>query len=334
MANARRWPAVAVAAVALAGCSTGTPAAPPPLPPAAEPATAPPVTVPPAGRVVPVGASPEGAVADPVTHVVAVGTREPDALTLVDGNTGRVLNRVPLPGHLRHLQLAAPGGPVLVPDETANSLLTVTVPDGRISGRVPTGVSPHDATSAANGVVFVANELGGTLSAVRDGRVVRTFTEQTQPGGLAAVGDLVGQIDVRQNDLSIYDAAKLERVARVPAGNGPTHVLADRHGRLVVADTRGNGLLLFRLAPQTGQESRLDLPGTPYGLAYDPVRDRIWVTLTAANEVVGIDASGPRPAVVARFPTVRQPNTVAVDSTNGRLSVTGTDDGVLQLIDP
>jgi hypothetical protein len=31
---------------------------------------------------------------------------------------------------------------------------------------------------------------------------------------------------------------------------------------------------------------------------------------------------------------VRQPNTIAVDHTTGRLFVTGTDDGVLELIDP
>jgi hypothetical protein len=37
---------------------------------------------------------------------------------------------------------------------------------------------------------------------------------------------------------------------------------------------------------------------------------------------------------VTRLPTVRQPNTVAVDSATGRLFVTGTDEGVLQIIDP
>jgi DNA-binding beta-propeller fold protein YncE len=37
---------------------------------------------------------------------------------------------------------------------------------------------------------------------------------------------------------------------------------------------------------------------------------------------------------VARFPTVRQPNTVAVDPTTGRLFVTGTVDGTVEIIDP
>lgn len=44
--------------------------------------------------------------------------------------------------------------------------------------------------------------------------------------------------------------------------------------------------------------------------------------------------SGPRLREVARLPTVRQANTVAVDPTTGRLAVTGTADGIVQFIDP
>jgi len=82
------------------------------------------------------------------------------------------------------------------------------------------------------------------------------------------------------------------------------------------------------------QLARLELPGSPYGLAYDARHDRVWVTLTARNEVVEIDATASPPTVLNRFPTVRQPNTVAVDAATGRLFVTGTADGVLQLVDP
>lgn len=63
------------------------------------------------------------------------------------------------------------------------------------------------------------------------------------------------------------------------------------------------------------------------------MRNRLWVTLTARNELVGV-ALAPTPHVVQRLPTVRQPDTVAVDATTGRVFVTGTAEGVLQLIDP
>jgi DNA-binding beta-propeller fold protein YncE len=281
-----------------------------------------------------VGAGPEGVVADAVTHLVAVGVRQPNTLLLLDDRTGQVVNRVPLPGHLRHLQLAGPGGPVLVPDENSDDLLTVSLPAGTVLSRVHTGTSPHDATEAGNGLIFAANEGGASVAVIRGDTVVHTFTDVVQPAGLAPVGTEVGLVDVRQNELHVYDAAALRSIAVLPAGAGPTHVVADRRGHLAVIDTRGNEVLFYQLTPTPHQIGRLALPGTPYGVTYDPTRDRLWVTLTALNEVVGIDLSGSSPTVVTRIHTVRQPNTVAVDHTTGRLFITGTDDGVLELIDP
>ena len=332
-----RWITVTVlAAAVIAGCGSAPPAAPAraaPLPPAAEPAPAPVPSAPPAGRTVPVGAAPEGVVVDSQTHIVVVGVRDPAALTLLDATTGAVLRKVALPGALRHLQLAGPGGPVLVPDEGSNRLLRVALPGGEITSQVVTGVVPHDATQAANGTIFVANELGHSVVAVRGDQVVHTFTDVTQPAGLAAVGDLVGLVDVRENTLTVYDAQRLQRVAEVPAGAGPTHVVADKRGHLAVIDTRGGAVLLYELSPTVRQIGRVELPGTPYGVAYDAVRDRLWVTLTALNEVIGLNLNASAPVLATPLPTVRQPNTVAVDSATGRLFVTGTDQGVLEIIE-
>lgn len=332
-----RWViATVVATVLMTGCGSPPPAAPPPpqLPPAAEPAPAPVPNAPPAGLVVPVGTSPEGVVTDPQTQLVAVGVRDPFALALLDATTGATRRRVELPGGLRHLQLAAPGGPVLVPDEGANRFIRVTLPGGQLVSEVMTGVAPHDATAAADGTVFVANELGHSVVAVRGDRVVHTFTDVTQPAGLAAAGNLVGLVDVRENTLTVYDAQRLQRVAELPAGAGPTHVVADKRGHLAVIDTRGGAVLLYELQPTIRQIGRVELPGTPYGVAYDAVRDRLWVTLTALNEVIGLNLSASQPVLATPLPTVRQPNTVAVDGPSGRLYVTGTADGVLEIIQP
>jgi DNA-binding beta-propeller fold protein YncE len=170
--------------------------------------------------------------------------------------------------------------------------------------------------------------------AIRGDQIVHRFTEVTQPAGVAAVGNLVGLVDVRENTLSLYDAERLQQIAKLPAGAGPTHVVADKRGHLAVIDTRGGAVLLYEVRPALRQISRVELPGTPYGVAYDPVRDRLWVTLTALNEVIGLNLSASQPVLASPLPTVRQPNTVAVDPTTGRLYVTGTADGVLEIIEP
>jgi DNA-binding beta-propeller fold protein YncE len=307
---------------------------PGPLPPPAEPAAAQPVVATPAGRLVAVGSAPEGIVADPITRTVAVGVRNPDQLTMLNADTGEVSGHVPLPGVLRHLQLAKPGGPVLVPDESSNSLLQVGLPNGPILSRVSTGISPHDASEADNGTIIVANEGGGSVVAVRDNTVVRTFTDVTQPAGVAHAGNIVGLVDVRENTLTFYDAATLAPITELAAGKGPTHVIADRHGRMIVVDTRGDAVEVYQPPPRAARLTRTALPGTPYGITYDPVRDRLWVTLTAANQVVAYDMSQRTPREIERLPTAAQPYTVAVDPSTGRLFITVTGQGAVEIIDP
>ena len=314
----------------LGGCSSSEPAETPPAK-AAEPADSPALTVDPAGTVLPLDPDAEGMVFDPVTGLLAVAVRDPDRLLLVDRD-GATVREVPLPGHARHLQLAAPGGPVLVPAEDANSLVEVALPGGETT-QTPVGSYPHDAAQVAGGQVLVGDEKGGTLSVVDDGQVTATLTSQTQPGGVAVVGDTAAVVDVGAFTLTSYDVPAAALVDVVDAGEGPTHLVADTQGRFLVADTRGDAVLTFTADPLR-QVGRLPLPGTPYGLAYDPSAQRLWVTLTATNEVVALSTAGAALREVARFPTVRQPNTVAVDPTSGRVFVGSRATGELQLIDP
>ena len=301
---------------------------------AAEPQPAPPQAAPIPGRTVPVGKSPEGVAVDAVTRMAAVATRDPDELVLLNADTGEVVNRVPLPGVVRHLRLANPGGPVLVPVESANSLVRVELPSGLALPQVVTGTTPHDAAQAANGTVFVANEHGGTVSVLRGLDVVMVFADSAQPAGLAPVGQSMGLIDVRKNDLTVYDTQNLRIVGSAPAGDGPTHLVADKHGRMIAADTRGNAIRVFEPLPTPHQVGEVAQPGGPYGIAYDPTRDLLWVASSGTNEVVGYDMNEPTPREVKRLPTVQNPYTLGVDATTGRLFIAGVTGGLVQIVDP
>lgn len=302
------------------------------LPPPAEPQRAPAPGAPIAGLQVPVGESPEGIVVDAQTRTVAVAKRNPNELVLINADTGVITGRTPLPGFARHLQLAKPGGPVLVPVESADSLVRVNLPEGSADPQLLTGTFPHDASEAPDGTVFVANEHGGTVAAIRGGEVVKVFTDSVQPAGLAPVGNRMGLLDVRKNDLTVYDTDALTIVGSTPAGDGPTHLVADKHGRLIAADTRGDAIRVFSTEPR--ELASVPQPGGPYGITYDSTRDLLWVASSGTNEAIAYDMAQDTPREVRRVATVQNPYTIAVDSLTGRLFVAGVTAGVVQVVDP
>ena len=300
--------------------------------PAAEPAVSPPLEATPGGRLLKLGAEPEGLVVDGRSGLAAAITREPDRLVLVDLEGRRVTARLPLASRGRHLSLARPGGPVLVAAEIADELVSVALPSGRTDS-VGVGGFPHGAAAAA-GKIFVANEGGDTLSVIEDDELVATLEAPEQPGGIAATAGQVAVVAVAERVLELYDAETLESLGSVPAGVGPTHVVADS-GRAYVADTEGDELLVFDLGAEPRLIASAPAPGTPYGIAIDPVRDRLWLTLTATNEAAEYSIAGGEPKLIASHATIRQPNTVAVDPRTGDAIVAGrTAAGPLQRIEP
>ena len=302
------------------------------LPPPAEPQRAPAPASPPPGRLVAVGDAPEGVVVDATTRTVAVAKRNPNELVLINADTGAVTKRVPLPGFVRHLQLARPGGPVLVPVESANALVRVDLPGGAAEPQVITGTVPHDASETPNGTVFVANELGGTTTVLRGDDIVKVFTDSVQPAGMAPVGELMGMLDVRKNDLTVYDADRLVIKGSTPAGAGPTHLVADKHGRLIATDTRGDAIRVFTTDPR--EIASVPQPGGPYGITYDPTRDELWVASSGTNAVVGYSMASETPREIRRIATVQNPYTLGVDATTGRLFIAGVTGGVIQIVEP
>jgi hypothetical protein len=151
------------------------------------------------------------------------------------------------------------------------------------------------------------------------------------PGTLATIdnGRLRAVLSPRARVLRIDDARTGDRVDQAPAGVGPTRVVGV-DDRLYVADTRGEALLIYHVRPRLTLTRRVSLPGAPSGLALDRARRRLWVTLTASDELVGLTADRTAPEV-ARLPTIRRPEAVSVDSASGTVTVTGRADAVQRI---
>ena len=327
-------------AVLVAGCGgDGSPvqtsAASPTSAPPAEPAPARVPAVPPAGRVVPLPNGPEGIVVG-TSRVAAIAVRNPAAIVLVDASTGAVRRTIPTSGAARHLSLAGPDGPVLAPLETSDELVELSLADGDVvSMTTGVGRQPHDAARTADGTIVVTNELGGGVVFVRDGAVIASLPAgPPQPGGVAAVGRYAAVADVQGNGVWVYDGSSRQQVAQKQVGTKLTHALGLSDDLVAFADTDGDAVLIERIDPQITEVARVDAPGKPYGLAYDSQRRRLYVTLTATNQMQVIDLSDTaNPQILGFAPTVQQPNSVAVDRTSGAVLITGSNpSGSLQIV--
>lgn len=318
--------------LALSGCAAASIATP--LRAAPEPAVSPPADPHPAGMVLPLAGTPEGVVVDR-DGTVAVSVRRPDALVIFDLTHPAERRTVPLTGAARHLSLAGPDGPVLVPQESDDRLAEVALPAGPVIASIPVGRQPHDATAVGPATVFASDELADTITVIEDGRVARAVPAPVQPGGIAASPDssIVVALGVRGRRITAYrpDGSPIETAN---CGAGPTHAVTGSDGLFWVVDTNAGAILGFRVDSRgPHQVARIPVGNRPYGVAYDHARSTLWVTLTATNQVLGLRLSGARVTARIRYATVRQPNSVAVSDTTGDLVVTGsTTPGEIQLI--
>ncbi len=318
--------AASLIAGVVAGCSGfEMPPAVVPVGPASSPLGGPA----PAGTVVPLGAPATEVVVDPRTRTVALTLTDPPRLLLRTLDSAVPPREVALPGPAADLVLAAEGGPLLVPVTEPGSLIRVPLDGGTpartdLDGPAQGAVAVGDRTVIAMGAQLVV------LDGIRSPWTISGFIDATR---LVTTGTKVGVLDRGRSAVSLVDLSSGEISPRLRAGNGAASVVADRFGRMLVTNARDGELLAFAGDPPLLRQ-RFPLPGAPYGLAYDGRRDLAWVPLTARNEVVGLDVAGGEPVVVHRFPTVHQPDAVAVDPVSGRVLVVSASGAGLQEIDP
>jgi hypothetical protein len=126
---------------------------------------------------------------------------------------------------------------------------------------------------------------------------------------------LIAVLCGRDRVVQLFDATSLKPVAKASAGTGPARIATDGRADLYVTDVVADALLVYHLHPRFELIRRVDLPGGPWAIAHDPGRSALWITLTGLNRVVEF-ADGSRPVQVRSYPTVRQPNELAVVGTD------------------
>lgn len=315
----RFTPAVGVAAALcmvgalVAGCSSGSGPDVPTIPRATA-APSPPATSP-AGEVAPVGVAVRALVFDAATRTLVALAEPGDAVLLLPaGDVGAPwapeVAQVELPAAATALAAGSAGTVLLAVGDQALRL--------DIAARQ---LEPVPLAGAAGDVLSVAELPGGAVVAgTATGAVVSSDGSVTASGmvevdALAATADGVAALD-QQQSLITEVAADGGFGLSLRAGNGASNLATDRHGRVLVAGTNDGELLVYSLDPLMLRQ-RFPVPDSPFGVAYDEVRERAWVTQTGRNEAAAYDLGSGMPSEVARVPTVRQPNSVAVDNEGG-----------------
>ena len=327
----------------LAGCSSKlTDPGPATIDPAGA-ATSPTPDRPPAGDVLALTGRPSAALFDPTTSSLAVFTpgadpQAPGTLTII-GPAGAA-RPVALPAGTTAIAGDRKGA---VYATTRGGFVTVDLATG---GLAATTIDGHDATdftavarrvdgrllvgSAAGAVYVLADQTSsGQTSSGQTGsgqtRVTAETTIFSRVDAIVTEGETAVVLDRAQTSVTALNQQGAVQQA-LRAGLGATTIAADPAGRVLVTDTRGGQLLVFSVDPLI-QRQGYPIGESPYAIASS--NTLVWVSQTAINSVAGYDLGSGIPVEKVRYPTVRQPNSLAFDEVSGTLYVvSGSGDGI------
>lgn len=310
-----------VLAAAAAGCSSNPLADTPPTITPASAATSPPVTQTPAGRVVPLPGAANAALFDAATSTLVV--LGGDSIVLSSGDEPRTIQ---LPGPATALTGDGQGVAYL---SARGGYFRVELPIGQVAMTKVDGRDGTDFTAIAlrgDGRLVLGSAEGTVCTLTSDTTVAAEVDGFARIDALVTQGNTAVVLDRAQTSVTTIDESGGSEEQSLRAGEGATTMAADPTGRILVVDTRGDELLVFGADPLIMRQ-RYPVRQAPYGLA--ATRSLAWVAQTDANVVIGYDLATGIPVEKMRYPTVRQPNSLAFDDMTGTLYVvSGTGDGI------
>ncbi|WP_216638823.1 hypothetical protein [Mycobacterium asiaticum] len=180
-----------------------------------------------------------------------------------------------------------------------------------------------------DGRLVLGSADGAVYTLAADGSVTEHSKIFARVDALVTQGNTTVVLDRGQTSVTTLGADGHAGQA-LRAGAGATTLAADPQGRVLVADTRGNQLLVYGVDPLILRQA-FPVRQAPYALA--GTRDLAWVTQTAANTVIGYDLSTGIPVEKVRYRTVQQPNSLAFDESADTLYVVSGSGAGVQIIE-
>ncbi len=181
----------------------------------------------------------------------------------------------------------------------------------------------------ADGKLVLGSADGAVYTLNSDTAVGASLKIFARVDALVTQGNTAVVLDRGQTSVTTISENGTDAEHALRAGEGATTMAVDPAGRVLVADTRGDGLLVFGTDPLILRQ-RYPVRDAPYGLAGSS--KLAWVSQTAVNTVVGYDLTTGIPVEKVRYRTVQQPNSLAFDDASGTLYVVSGSGAGVQVI--
>ncbi|HEU4361147.1 MAG TPA: hypothetical protein VFR27_06505 [Mycobacterium sp.] len=333
----RSAPALAVGCLlslqlAVAGCASNPVTAPPPTIAAADAAASPPVAQRPAGTVRPFGGKPAATAFDAGTSQLVVlcagaDPHTPATVTVLSAGQGQRVIALPGPataltGDGRGIAYLSTRGGYFVVDLTAGRITRVEVDNA--ADTEFTAIARR-----ADGKLVLGSADGAVSTLATETTVANRSKIFARVDAIVTQGDTAVVLDRGQTSVTTVGPDGHPRYA-LRAGEGATTLAADPRGLVLVADTRGDQLLVYGAEPLMLRQA-YPVRDAPYGLVGSA--ELAWVSQTATNTVIGYDLTTGIPVEKVRYPTVRQPNALDFDDTTGTLYVVSGVGAGIQVIE-
>ena len=314
----------------LAACGSKPTDAPPPTIAPAEAAVSPPVTRPPAGVVRPLAGHAKSVVFDAATaSLVVLGPGKADQAVVTAMPAKGLARALPLPGAATAMTGDNRGH---VYASTRGGYFRVDIAEGLVTRVEVDGQGATDFTAIArrtDGKLVLGSADGAVYTLSSDTAVGAELKIFARVDALVTQGNTAVVLDRGQTSVTTVDPSGAKAKHALRAGEGATTLAADPVGRVLVADTRGDALLVFGTDPLMLRQ-RYPVRDAPYGLAGSS--RMAWVSQTTTNMVIGYDLATGIPVEKVRYPTVQQPNSLAFDEASGTLYVVSGSGAGVQVI--
>ena len=321
-----------LALVLTPACSSNPLDSTPPTIEPAGPAVSPPTSRVPSGFLRPLTCHAQAAVFDADTRQLAVLC--PGAAASIDlFGEAQGTRTITLPGPATALTADDRGTLYLA---ARASYFVVDLHAARATQVAVTGAEHTDFTAIArraDGKLVLGSADGAVYTLADDHAVPARIANRNKifarVDALATQGNTTVVLDRGQTSVTTIGAdGHAEQALR--AGEGATTLAADPLNRVLVADTRGGQLLVYGVNPLILRQA-YPVRQSPYGLAGS--RSMAWVSLTDSNTVIGYDLSTGIPVEKVRYPTVQQPDSLALDELSDTLYVVSGSGGGVQVIE-